>query len=146
MNWYAGMRSELLAEEFLKKLKPSPLLRAPAETPFDFLATFRKPGGMTRTVAVEVMATENAVESPLKVNMSVAKATQMRHSNIPVLLLVVDVKRSRVFHTWADIIQEAGTSRKGTRRSFYIPLRTDTPDHLGELKREIFELTDAKVG
>ena len=91
-------RAELLAEFFLEDLKPEFLVRSPRSTQefgFDFLIGFPNPKGGINNVGVEVKATEK----PVADRYTVARPVYDRwvNSNIPILLLVIDVKRNRFY-------------------------------------------------
>jgi hypothetical protein len=96
-----GRRGELLAELFLQELEPEFLAKAPSENfAFDFLIGFLNEDGGFNSFAVEVKATETPVSGEYSVKRNLFR--KMANSNIPVLLLVIDVKRNELFFAWPE--------------------------------------------
>jgi hypothetical protein len=97
---FVGRRSELLAELFLQELEPRFLSRPSADLGFDFLVGFANPDGGVNTFAVEVKSTEQAISSPFPID----KKSYLRlvSSNLPGLLLAVDVKQNKLFCAWPE--------------------------------------------
>ena len=87
-------RGELLAELFLQELKPSILARPTDDFGYDFLVGFQNTKGGINNYIVEVKATEN----PLPPRFLIQKKLydRLAHSNIPGILLVVDIKQNRL--------------------------------------------------
>lgn len=138
--WYVGRRAELLAELFLQELGPHYLAQASGPgSPFDFLATFVAPDGTSKSIGIEVKATQREFGSQFPLLSPENVIRGWRNSNIPVLLLVVDVKRSRFFFNWAREIREAAPSARAGRgpRGFVIPLREATDEEKECLKSEL---------
>lgn len=93
------LRGELMAELFLQGLEPKFLAEANlANLPFDFFVGFSNSKGGVNTFAVEVKATENDIRSKYRLRADVYKA--LAYSNIPVLLLVVNVKDNLIYYSW----------------------------------------------
>ncbi|MFP4031337.1 MAG: hypothetical protein ACLFRG_05275 [Desulfococcaceae bacterium] len=115
---HVGRRAELLAELFLQELEPEFLAKAPSENfAFDFLIGFLNEEGGFNSFAVEVKATETPVSGEYSVKRNLFR--KMANSNIPVLLLVIDVKRNELFFAWP----EEGNIAKADRGSVVIPLK-----------------------
>ncbi len=91
-------RGELMAELFLQELEPAFVAQPVTDFAYDFFVGFSKPDGGINTYAVEVKATEQPVNG--KYRMPANQYLYLANSNIPVLLLVVDVKRNRLFYAW----------------------------------------------
>lgn len=89
-------RSELLAELFLQQLNPSFVAKNTdlQDVGVDFFVGFKNPLGGTNLVAVEVKSTEHPVNS---YKLSKKTHNLLANSNIPGILLVVDVKQNRFF-------------------------------------------------
>lgn len=92
-----GRRGELMAELFLQELNPFFLARnTSAGFGVDFFIGFQNQKGGLNLVAIEVKATER----PVKGRYQLSRHTYdlLANSNIPGLLLVVDVKENRLFY------------------------------------------------
>ena len=102
--WYVTKRGELLTKEFLFELAPKQAIYTGdhADHLFDYMALFLKSDGSTVTIAIAVKATEEEIEGfyPFKVS----DLEKFKNSNIPVLILVIDVKRNQYFFNWAKNI------------------------------------------
>jgi hypothetical protein len=109
-NHDVDRRGELLAELFLQDLGPEFLARPTFDFGYDLLMGFRNSRGGLNNVAVVVKATERPVQA--RYTVSRRDFERWANSNIPVLLLVVDVKNNRLFHTWPtpDIARDTGGS------------------------------------
>lgn len=94
-----GRRVELMAELFLHGLKPRFVAQATmSDFVFDFFLGFSNSQGGINICAVEVKSTER----PLKGHYIMrAKQYQiLANTNIPVLLLIVDVKENVFYYVW----------------------------------------------
>ena len=111
-------RGELLAELFLQDLNPEFVARSTADDfAFDFLVGFTNKEGGVNTCAVEVKATE---KRPIASRFPVSRElfNRLTHSNIPLMLLVVDVKRNELFYAWPS----ADADKKPATNTVSIPL------------------------
>jgi hypothetical protein len=91
-------RSELMAELFLQQLDPLVLARPTNDLGFDFLITFKNRKGGTNTFGVQVKGTESEVSHLFSIDKSLYRRLTL--SNIPVFLLVADVKRNVLYFGW----------------------------------------------
>ena len=92
-------RGELMAELFLQDLNPEFVAQPTAEDfAFDYLIGFANKEGGVNTYAVEVEATEKPVNGAYSVPRELFN--RLTHSNIPLILLVVDVKQNSLFYAW----------------------------------------------
>jgi hypothetical protein len=90
-------RGELLAELFLQELNPFFVARNTAQDfGIDFFVGFRNPRGGINLVAIEVKVTERPVKGSFWLQRRVHEI--LANSNIPGLLLVIDVKENRYFY------------------------------------------------
>ena len=89
-------RGELMAELLLQDLRPTFVARAGRNLGYDFFAGFPNSKGGINVTAVEVKATEHPVPALLPIDRRTYD--RLAHSNIPVLLLVADVKQNRLFY------------------------------------------------
>jgi len=88
-----------MAELFLQELEPDFVAKPAAEDfAFDFLVGFSNKDGGVNTYAVEVKATESPVRDTYRLPRRVFD--YLAHSNIPLLLLVVDVKQNSFYYAW----------------------------------------------
>lgn len=95
-----GRRGELLAELFLQDLGAEFVARPTADLGYDFFVGFNNSDGGLNVAAVEVKATERPVKSRFPIEKRVFR--RLANSNIPVLLLVVDVKENQLFYALPD--------------------------------------------
>jgi len=91
-----GRRGELLAELFLQDLGADFVARPTADLGYDLFVGFSNPDGGVNIAAVEVKATERPIQSRYPVQKRLFR--RLANSNIPVLLLVVNVKENRLFY------------------------------------------------
>ncbi|MGH9840008.1 MAG: hypothetical protein ACREEM_14590 [Blastocatellia bacterium] len=124
-----GRRAELMAELFLQDLGAT-FIASSANTnvPYDFFVGFTTANGGLNTYAVEVKATEEPVSSRYSLQKKLIDA--LAQSNIPVLLLIADVKRNRLYYTWGDALAEMHKSNGG-KRSLTVPV-TEIDDRVKE--------------
>jgi hypothetical protein len=98
---HSGMvehRGELMAELLLQDLHPTFVARANRDLGYDYFAGFANSKGGINITAVEVKATDRPVPALLPINRRTYD--RLAHSNIPVLVLVADVKQNRLFYGW----------------------------------------------
>ncbi len=96
---HARRRAELLAELFLQELEPRFVAQATvSDFLYDFFVGFQNPRGGMNTFAVEVKSTERPVNGEFKIPAKVHNL--LANSNIPVLLLVIDVKENQLYYAW----------------------------------------------
>jgi Holliday junction resolvase-like predicted endonuclease len=135
--WYIGRRGELLAEEFLLELETTYVASLQqSDIGLDYVAFFSKDDGTPVIIAVEVKATEQEIKGRFVMQSSLLK--RLRHLNVPVLIIVVDVKHNDIYFTWA---QDAVPPERedSLRRSAMctISLRKATSEEKDLLKHEI---------
>ena|SRR5215471_2459873 len=123
--WYIGRRGELLAEEFLLELGATYVgaLQQPHDSGLDCIALFAKDDGTPIVIAVQVKATEQDINVRSLLPPSLVQ--RLQHTNVPVLILLVNVKHNDIYFTWAS------DARPTTR------LRQATPEEKAVLKQEI---------
>jgi len=93
-----GHRSELMAELLLQEFDPISLARPTVDFGYDFLVSFTNSRGGINTFGVEVKGTEKEISSTFAIERRAYD--RLANSNIPMLLLVTDVKHNRVFYHW----------------------------------------------
>lgn len=104
-----GRRGELLAELFLQDLGAEFVARPTADLGYDFFVGFSNPDGGINIAAVEVKATDRPIQSRYPLQKRLFR--RLANSNIPVLLLVVNVKENRLFYALpGDYAGEEGTA------------------------------------
>lgn len=91
-------RAELLVELFLQDLGATFVSDPRTDTGYDFIVSFPNREGGKNFSAVEVKATERPVRDfyPLDAKWY----ERLTRSNIPSLLMVVDTKHNRLYHSW----------------------------------------------
>jgi hypothetical protein len=139
--WYVTKRGELLTKQLLFELAPDDLIYTGdhAEPLFNYMALFLKPDGSPVTIAITVKATEEEIEGayPFKVS----DLEKFKNSNIPVLILVIDVKRNQLFLNWAKnaTVPEQKDSLN-PEQFISVSLRQGTPEEIQNLKQEIMAI------
>lgn len=91
-------RGELLAELFLQELDPDFVAQPTGEFAYDFFVGISNAKDGINNFAVEVKATERLAGN--RYSISRQQYNRWANSNIPVLLLVVDVKENRIYYHW----------------------------------------------
>lgn len=110
-------RGELMAELFLQEFEPNFVARPTADDfAFDFLVGFTNAQGGLNTFAVEVKTTEKPTKS-IRVRRELFN--RLTHSNIPLILLIVDVKGNQMSYAW---LNEEYDKVGGTSATISIPL------------------------
>ena len=140
--WYVTKRGELLTKEFLFELAPKQAIYTGdhADHLFDYMALFLKSDGSPVTIAIAVTATEEEIEGvyPFKVS----DLEKFKNSNIPVLILVIDVKRNQYFLNWAKNAIVTGQKESLNSEQFIsVTLRQGTREEIQKLKQEIMTIT-----
>jgi hypothetical protein len=139
--WYITKRGQLLSQEFLFELAPKQAIYTGDEPDhlFDYMALFPKSDGSLVTIAIAVTATEEEIQGayPFKVS----DLEKFKNSNIPVLILVIDVKRNKFFLSWAKnaIVPEEKNSLN-LEQFVSVTLRQGTPEEMQKLKQEILKI------
>ena len=99
-TWYVGDRGELLAQIFLDDLSPISVSRSGDNNLFDYTVTFAAPNGTLRLIAVEVKATERPIKDKYAFSLDLIR--KLSSINVPVLILVVNVKDNAIYYTWRE--------------------------------------------
>ncbi|MEB3120346.1 MAG: hypothetical protein VKL41_03890 [Snowella sp.] len=139
--WYVTKRGELLTKQFLFEIEPDDLIYTGdhADHLFDYMALFLKPDGSPVTIAIAIKTTEEEIEGvyPFKVS----DLEKFKNSNIPVLILVIDVKRNQYFLNWAKnaIVTEQQDSLN-SEKFVSVLLREGTAEEIQKLKQEILTI------
>lgn len=109
-------RGELMAEMFLESLEPQFVAKSTSSNlVFDFFIGFLNPNGGINTFAVEVKATERSIQGTYLLPAKIYKI--LSNSNIPVLLLVVDVKENEFYYSWLSDKPEVSRLKNDVRVS-----------------------------
>ncbi|GEM_PF-1556169 len=107
-----GRRGALIAELFLQDLNPSFVAKPTPDFGYDFFVGFPNSDGGINNYAVQVKATERPVPSSVPISTTIYE--RLTHSNIPALLLVVDVKQNRLFYSWLKSESTEGSRKVHT--------------------------------
>ncbi|MEB3312457.1 MAG: DUF4365 domain-containing protein [Snowella sp.] len=140
--WYVTKRGELLTKQLLFELAPDDLFYTGdhPEHLFDYMVLFLKPDGSPVTIAITVKATEEEINGVYPVKVS--ELNKLKNSNIPVLILVIDVKRNHYFFNWVKNISQLDESESlKSDQSIEAPLRHGTSEEIQKLKQEIMTIT-----
>jgi hypothetical protein len=135
--WYVTQRGELLAESFLLELDPNELrVIRDSDAGFDYVAFFSKADSAPVLIGVHAKATEQEINGGCL--FQVAQLKRLQNSNIPILIVVLDVKRNEIYFNWAqDAIQENNKGLLSRRSAIPITLRKATLEEVEKLKQEI---------
>jgi hypothetical protein len=139
--WYVTKRGELLTKEFLFQIEPDDLIYTGdhADHLFDYMALFLKPDGSPVTIAIAIKTTEEEIEGvyPFKVS----DLEKFKNSNIPVLILVIDVKRNKFFLSWAkNAMMPEQKESLNSEQFISVSLRQGKPEEIQNLKQEILTI------
>jgi hypothetical protein len=136
-NWYISRRGELLAEQFLLELQPDSVVANRSEgVPFDFIAFFTTPDYTPVIIGVEVKATQQEISGrhPFPAN----QALRLLRSNIPVLVVVIDVKTNEVYFNWIkDAIPAEKQAGLSDVHTCSLNLRKSSEEEIHLLRNEI---------
>jgi hypothetical protein len=123
-------RAELLAQLFLEELQPQFVAQSTGNPNYDFFVGIRHSKGGFNNIVVEVKSTERLTRNQYQL----AKRTYEKYaySNLPALLIVVDVKENRLYYAWLtpDGVELANES--STVRIDLIEINDDTKQALKE--------------
>jgi hypothetical protein len=121
-------RGELMAELLLQDLRPTFLARAERTLGYDYFAGFPNSKGGVNVTAVEVKATDRPVPALLPIDRRTYD--RLAHSNIPVLVLVADVKQNRLFYALPQPDGASGRRGSDTVAMLLVELNDSTKAHL----------------
>lgn len=98
---FRGRRAELMAELFLQELNPAFVAKTDnIDFGVDFILGFKNDSGGINVVFVEVKSTESTLRQDVKVSRNQFKI--LSNSNVPGLVLVVDVKTNSYYYRLVD--------------------------------------------
>jgi hypothetical protein len=112
---YVYRRAEIAARLFLEELGAEvwTTVEDGNKGPFDAIASFVTQDQKARITAIEVKATEQPVGQEFHFEGRPGSVRALQHSNVPVLFLVVDVKRNQLFYGWAKDVRCDSSPPKG---------------------------------
>ncbi len=101
-------RAELMVRLFLEELEPTSIVQVgdKDKSGLDFLITFVAADEGLRVVGVQLKATQLPVKSTFQFGVRREWLAALRHSNVPILLLVADVKQNKLYFAWLDKISK----------------------------------------
>jgi Domain of unknown function (DUF4365) len=107
-------RAELLAELFLQELQPLFVAQSTGDSGYDLFVGFRNPKGGVNNILVEVKSTERLARKQFPLPRK--NYERYAYSNVPALLIVVDVKENRLYYAWLtpddpELANESSTVR-----------------------------------
>jgi hypothetical protein len=102
---FVARRGELMAELFLQDLGLDFVARPTGDFGYDFFAGISNAKGGINNIAVEVKATDHVVGNRYSIPRQ--QYDRWANSNIPVLLLVVDVKENKFYYDWPSPAESA---------------------------------------
>ena len=136
-TWYVARGGELLAEQFLLDLAPHYLCPMNERgIGIDYMAFFSRSDGSIVVIAVEVKATQQEIKG--RYSFPASQAKRLLKLNIPVLVVVIDVKENEIYFNWIkDAIPVEQQKALSSVQSCRIILRESTQEERDKLKQEI---------
>jgi len=136
--WYVARRGELLVQQLLLDLGASYVssLQSP-DLGLDYLAFFSRDDRLQRAIGVEAKATEREIGGRFSVPASLLR--RFEDSNLPILLVVADVKRNELYFAWlhdSSLLTPRGTGRRPS--TYTLKVRLATAQERERLLDEIF--------
>lgn len=136
-TWYIAQRGELLAQEFLVELGAFFVASLEqADIGIDYMAFFEKDKNKIVTIGVEIKATEREVNN--KYTMSSSLIRRLQSLNIPVLIIISNVKHNEIFFNWARDLVPPESQDFLQQSTCTVRLRKSTFDEKEKLIQEIF--------
>lgn len=139
--WYITRRGELLSQEFLFELAPKRVIYTGDEpdNDVDYMALFSKPSNGLITIAVKVEPMEEEINGVYSIQAS--ELNKLKKANIPILFLVIDVKRNHYFFDWVNQIAKLDNPEPShLEQSIPVTLRHGTAEEIQKLKQEILAI------
>lgn len=133
--WYIEERATLLAEDFLLKLGPAFLSKPDKGLKLDYIVFFQQPKKPLITIGVLVEATQKQIQE--QISFYPIPARWILRSNIPVLLIVIDVKHNEVYFNWLQDELSSKYIIRSVQKLPQIALRKFTQDEMNKLQEEI---------
>jgi hypothetical protein len=136
---YVYERAELLGALFLDDLNPAFVVRAPSNSPLDFIVAFTSPDHGLKIIGVEVKGTQTPVKHVFSFIARDTWISSIRSANVPVLLLVIDAKMNEIYFGWGEKL-ERRADRRSLRGSVHatIPVKA-AAEYKDELLAKVFE-------
>jgi hypothetical protein len=125
-------RGELLVELFLEDLGAEFIARPAADLGYDLFVGFKNSDGGINLTAVEIDATEQPINTRYPVQRQLYR--RLVSTNIPVLLLVADVKQNRLFYALPGSEPASG---EGNAKTIPIPLKEVDERAVEELRAQL---------
>lgn len=136
--WYVERRGELLVQQFLLDLGARHVSSLQSsDLGLDYLAFFSRDDRSLRAIGVEAKATEREINGRFPV--AAALLRRLEESNLPILLVVADVKRNEIYFEWlhdSPLLRPTGTGRQPS--TYTLKVRRLTTEERGRLLDEIF--------
>lgn len=135
---YVQRRAEILAELFLRDLNPKFLAQATFQgAVWDYMAAFQTKKGRLVNITVEVKPTEHPIAAVMAFGTSARQAEQLTNSNMPVLILIVDVKNNSLAWNWASKAKVEHHPQNRNHAVIRLPVIKGNPDAVRKLLAEI---------
>jgi hypothetical protein len=140
-NQFIERRGMLLAELFLQKLKPLNFLQETgSDRRLDYLLGFRTGAGRIVVIGVEVKSTDEPVPNPYQFYLAKPELQALTDTNLTILVVVVDVKKSEAFFGWGSQIEVIRDPTIRGAAFVQLPVRKATPSNTQRLLQEIKNL------
>lgn len=135
---YIERRADILAEMFVRDLNPKFIFQANLQRAvWDYMAAFQTKKGRLVNITITVKATEKPIPGTIIFVMSSGRANQIVNSNLPVLLLLVDVKTSAVAWNWISEATVTSASRLRADVLVRVPAIKQSAETVRQLRAEI---------
>lgn len=135
-------RGELITELFLDELQPGAIVAQPSnrDVGYDFLVNAKNRLGGINTYAVQYEATDQPISATYRVTRDLFD--RMTYSNIPMLFLVVDVKRNEIYYA---LLESDKTSRQSKLRHVPIELKRIDETETVRLRKRLASIPQSRV-
>ncbi len=133
-NKFIQRRGELLTQQLLLELGAKYVAEPGPEFGVDYLATFDDESGGTKVIGVEVRATESGTES---FEFNLDQLRRLSKINLPVLLVITNVKQNTTAIAWARESMEELAHRGVNTQTVRLRLRNASREDLADIRDEI---------
>ena len=134
---FIARRAELMVELLLQDIGAIVVSKPDADIGYDFVVGFPNGSGGLTLSAIEVKATDEPVTDSFPIATRLFKL--LAHANVPALLLVVDVKRNRMYQgrAWPKALRKHRSSN-----TIYVPVTEVDDESKKSIRQHLSGLSD----
>ncbi len=119
--WYVEERADAMARLFLQDVSAE-LAVPKRDIGVNYLSVFRTEQGTRHVIPVVVLGTEEKISDEYRFPESIQFIDEWKSANVPVLILVANVKQTELFYGWASDITTT-TKHNGEENAWVLPVR-----------------------